>query len=521
MTKLEELSEIYNQYRLRSPKFTQITINDNLINRINKNFYHIKNKLSSNMLHQNIAMLDYEIRNILYFYSTSIVPLKEHFSKDYFMNLIERFSIEFSEFLEDSNELVKITKDIMSVYELSHHPFELALQDIIAYSSMRYLIITKKPLHSDIVQKLTSLYNQFSIEFKTYTEFEKNVKAYDNVIFIGTYKIFSNHVLQHINANHFYFITYSCYYSQIKFENWIDHNRIFGSPDSINVNYKQIENNYPENEYEKMEITNSTFNLDEPTIPESVIINFISTEGSENMDPNEKLVECKLIELEGNDFLFEQIGNKAKCDVVTHDLIFERKPLKEILVGEYIILMDFNNWDDLKDIANHYFEKQGINKDRQLLEKLKKYLSNKIEKYGIERYTKHLNNKLNLDLKEYQLLGLTKKESIKLQDDSKFLSLLKNITKTEEVAIKYFKACRRLSYYHKKVGRIVRKELRDYLVSNPKIFENIDNKSNITISNMEYLKVTVCKVKRISKKTYQVPTSRVGVLLDLHNREVI
>lgn len=518
MTKLEEFSEIYNQYIMRTPKFSQITINDNVINRINKNLYKIKNILNSNILHHNIALLEFEIGNILYFYSTSIIPLHEQFPKDYFMHLIERIITEFGDFLGDSPQLEELVKDISVIYELSSHPFELALREIIMYSSMRYVVITKKTLHSEIAKKFASLFNQLSIDFKTYNEFVQDVKAYDNVIFIGSPKIYSNNVLQHINANHFYFITFSCYYSQLKFDNWIEHERIIGTPDSVVVNHKQIENTYMFNENEIIETTNNIFTLEEPTIPESFISILISKETSEN---NDVLVECKLIKLEGNDFLFEEIGKRAKCDVVTHDFIFERKHLNEILSGEFIVLVDFYNWDNRKEVADLYFEKDGILNDRKILARLKDYLNKQIERYGVELYTKHLNQKLDLNLKEYQVIGLTKKESFKLQDNRKFKILLRHITQTEKTADKFFSACKRLSQYHNQLGRIVRKQLRDYLDSNPSIFDDIDDISNITIPNMEFLKVKLCKVKRISDQTFQVPISRVGILLDLQNKEVI
>ncbi|MEK5433017.1 hypothetical protein MKY88_19480 [Lysinibacillus sp. FSL R7-0073] len=518
MTKLEEFSEIYNQYILRTPKFSQISINDNVTNRINKNLYQIKNILNSNILHQNIALLDYEIRNILYSYSTTIIPLYEQFPEDYFMHLIERINTEFKEFLGDSSRLGELVKDFWKVYELTYHPFELALREIIMYSSMRYVVITKKPLHSEFAKKVTSLFNQLSIDFKTYTEFVKDVKAYDNVIFIGSPKVYSNYVLQHINANHFYFITFSCYYSQLKFDNWIEHERVIGTPNPVLVNHKQIENTYMLNEDEITETTNNIFTLEEPTIPESFISILISKETSEN---NDLLVECKLIELEGNDVLLEEIGKRAKCDVVTNDFIFERKHLNEIFVGEFIVLVDFYNWDDRKEIADLYFEKEGILNDRKILARLKDYLKKQIERYGVERYTKHLNQKLDLKLKEYQVIGLTKKESFKLQDNTKFKILLRHITQKEKTADKFFYACKRLSKYHNQLGRIVRKQLRDYLDSNPSIFDDIDGISNITIPNMEFLKVKLCRVKRISDKTYQVPISQVGIPLDLYNKEVI
>lgn len=515
---LEKLSAVYQQYAMRSPKFTQVLVNSPLFHTMNSNISKIRQLLNSNLMHTNISLLDYELRNIFYSYGTSIIPLKDMHTIEHFTYLTETITEEFRPFLKDSLLLDEFTMLFAKCYKHYEHPFDVALKQIISYSSNNYIIVTKRMLLPNLVKRIHALFPDFSLEFIAYTDFLKKTQAYDNVLFIGSPKIYNETILQHINANHFYFILFSCYYTELKIEPWIEHDRIITNFDTPTIHQKEITYSLMTLDVEKLRVNDSTFELAEPIIPES-LINSILTIGPTNKE--DKMKECKLVELENSQFLFEEIGAKAKCDIITTDFLYKRKHLNDVETNEFIILIDFYKWEDRKKLADTHFEKSGILEDRKIVANLKNYLTKQIGKYGIEKYTTTLNRKLNINLKKYQLVGLTKKESFQLRDEQLFLKLLEYFTKNPATASKYFKACTNLNRYHNRVGHIARRKLRNYLNENPTILEAIEEISKIQIPGMEFLKVELYQIKRISTQTYNVPLSRRGILLDLYDEEVI
>lgn len=520
MNSLNEITKIYSQYKLRTPYMTQVIVDDRTHFFINYLLLQSRNLLKSNIEHKNIGAIDYELRSLIYSIGTTLSPLNQIIKEEQFILLLETLELEYSHFIHKMSIINQLINNLNFFYKKEEHSYEIGLEKILIHTSRKYTIVSKRILNVELKEKLKREYNNFTIEFKVYTDFIKDIKAYDVVVFIGSPNIYSETVLNHINGNHFYYLYFKCYHKKIVNTPWIEHDRIHSFLSPIKENTIEItEYHTSDIQMINADITEEVFELSvEPDLPDYLISTLIS-DGESRSDT--QYVKCKLIELDDGEFVFEEIGPKAKCDVLTTNFIFQRKHVNEIKLEEYMVLMDFHSWEDRRRLADKYFEKKGIIKDRKKLDKLKEFMSKKITKYGLEEYTNTLNNELNLSLKPYQILGLTKKESFKLQNDDDFLKILKFICKTDEIANKYLAICKKLSSFHNRLGRIVRKELREYLKKNSNVLENVDSEVEIIIPNIEAIKIEISKVKRISESTYEVPTNRAGIPIYLHQREVI
>lgn len=508
---MDKFNEIYKIIRLRKPTYTGVEIEFSSYTNLMSLIAAVRRDLGENINHENNLLVDYEIKKFLFSYATEPLEFSLEYEQEVRSYILELKDI-CEKYLEGWSLYSSIETEIDYLLNLSSHPYYQALKDIIKYTSRKYVIVTRRPLQDNVEKTIKTLYP--SLECITYKNFTRNIKMYDNVIFLGTPSLYSIETFQYLNADNFYFIYFNCFYGNLKYIPWINHPRIKNIDNDFMWNIQNIKIvTKKELAIEKSPMHKSL--LVEEEFPESLIPSLIGID----RDSQQNMTPCRLIEVEEDGFMFEDIGEKAKCDVLNAEYIYSRKHINEISINDFIISMDFNRWEDRKRLADKYFEDKGINEDRKKLEKLKRYLSQLLERHGPDEYTDYINKKLNLSLKTYQLVGLTKKETFKLQNNKDFLKLLMHLTKNKNTALKFKEVSDNLTKYHNQLGRQVRFELRKELEKNPEIIESLENKGFVYIPKLEMFKVDIYKVKKISSKVYQVPASRVGMLIYFNRKE--
>lgn len=515
--RLNTISTIYNMAQNRPVKFNQLVVKSNLIRFINTCYTNIRHQIGSNIEHSNLEFLDYDIRSIIFKYNLSLVPLSEHIEEEDFKNKMRIIAEEFRPFLTNDEVLDLLVENLYQLYSERFHIYLDVLSSIIKYGSYKYTIISKYKLSANEKSLINSYFKNFELNFMTLNEFNKNLMLHDIVIFIGSSNIYSPALFEHINAINFYFVYFDLYHSSLKYLPYLEHPRVKSNP--ILPIFQEIHIEANDEAVTQLLIEESkpdAILLVEPQIPYTVLNQYIQSTEIQN----DKNVECKLLELENGKFIFEEIGQKAKCDTINHDYVYVRKHLDEMEIDDYLVIIQFNTWEDRKDFANLYFESSGILKDRANVAKIKKHLSKQIQKYGLERYTDHLNKKLNLSLKYYQINGLTKKESFHLRDKKSFYKLLKHFTQNNTLADKLFKSSFSLANFHQRIGHVARKELRNFLKVNPKGLYKLQDSDYLKIPNIEYLKIELFKIKNISTQIYSVPGSKVGTIIKFRYEEV-
>lgn len=514
MIAIDEFNQIYKVIKLRKPTYTGVEIEFSPYKNLMNIAATIRKDLGENINHENILLLDYEIKKFLFSYGTEpLVFSLEH--EQELRHYIQKLKGICEKYLGTWNTYSNIEQYINYILKLSYHPYNKALKEIIKYTSRKYVIVTKKPLQEKVESKIADFYPHHLLEFITFRDFTRDIKMYDNVIFLGTPSLFSIDSFQYLNADNFYFIYFNCFYGRLEYVPWIESPRVKNIDKDFIWNIQTVKIPSIKKLPIETSSTEKTF-LVEDEFPELLVPLLIGRE----RDLQQSMLPCRLIELEEGGFIFEDVGEKAKCDVLNSEYIYARKHINEINTNDFIISMDFNRWEDRKRLADQYFEDKGIKDDRKRLEKFKKYLSQLLMKYGPDEYTNYINKRLNLNLKTYQLVGLTKKETFKLQNNNDFLKLLEFFTKSKSEALKFKKVSDNLTKYHNQLGRQVRSELRKELKNNPEITEQLESKGYMYIPQLEMFKVNIYKVKRISSKVYQVPLSRVGTLIYFNREEV-
>lgn len=516
--RLTTISTIYNAAPNRPVKFNQLAVQSNLIRNINNCYNKVRIQLGSNIEHPNLELLDFDIRSILFKYNLGLVPLSEQISSIDFENKLKIIIEEFKPYITNREPLDLFVANLKILYAQPTHIYIEPLNSIIKYGTQNYSIISKYKLSSAEKFLISNYFKNFNLEFITFNEFNKNIKLHDVVILVGSPNIFHPFLFDHINANSFSFIYFDIYHHSLKYIALLDHSKLVtSSVRPIFSEHKFIIDNEVIVQMipEENEITDTVI-LEEPSLPSTFLNHYIQTSDF----PNDKTIECRLIELENGQYIFEEIGQKAKCDIINFNNEYVRKHIDSIEIDDYLVIIQFNSWDARKNFADHYFKEEDILKDRNNLNKIKSHISKQIEKYGLERYTDHLNKKLNLSLKYYQINGLTKVESFYLRNKKDFYKLLLHFTKNDNYAQKLFNSCFKLANLHQKIGHIARKELREFLKGNSKDFNGLQDNNTLYIPNMDYLKIDLFKINNISSQIYEVPSSKVGTIIKLNYEEV-
>lgn len=515
---LKNISTIYNHAPLRPVKFTHLIVDSKLITLINRQYNILRNQLGSNMEHSNLELLDYNIRSMIYKYSSSILPLKEIIKEDDINELLLMLTEEVTPYLNDTENLMLFIHTVNQLYLLEEHEYFNALKSIIRYGTQTYTIVSKYKL-TDVEREISNdIFKNFNVEILAFNEFNKKYSLHDVVIFIGSPNIYPPSISSYINANIFYFLYFDIYHKNLNLHPIFSHNRLLQNkllPIISEINFENKVSNIEIIEEMKYEDLDEKL-FEEPSLPKLFFDNYVNSV----MEPNEKKVRCRLIELESGQFIFEEVGPNAKCDIIDSKNFYERVHLNEIEPDNCLVIIQFKNWHDRKNFADSYFRNEDIKIDRKNVNLIKHHLLKMIEKNGLERYTAHLNRTLDLKLKPYQISGLTKEESFYLRNKQDFYKLINHFTKNKELTDKLFNSSFRLANFHQKIGYVARKELRNFLESHQSELKDLKKNNLLYIPHMEYLKIELFRIKSISNDTYEVPISKVGNIIKFNYEEV-
>lgn len=515
---LKLISSIFNHAPQRPVKFTHLKVESLLVNLIKKNYSLLRKQLGANIEHSNLELVDYNIRSIIYKYSSSILPLNKILNEEEINELLSILIEECSPFLENTEILNVFIQYIKQLYSMDDHEYLNTLNSIIKYGTQNYTIVNKYRLSDSEKSVSNNLFKNFDVELLGFNEFNKKIQLYDIVIFVGSPNIYPPYISNYINANNFYFLYFNFYHSPIELHPIFSHNRLIQnnlSPIFSELTFIDTRGNIIDAHHKEYETYDENI-FEEPSLPAIFFDNFVNN----SMEPNEKRVMCRLIELENGQFIFEEIGARAKCDIINSRNIYERVHLNDIEPEDYLVIIQFKNWQDRKSFADFYFRSENISRDRKNVNLIKKHLIKMIEKNGLERYTEHLNKTLNLKLKYYQISSLTKEESFYLRNKQDFYKLINHFTKNKLLTDKLFKSCFRLANFHQRIGHVARKELRDFLETHQAKINDFQKSNLLHIPDMPYLKIELFRIKSISTNNYDIPISKVGSIIKFNYEEV-
>ncbi|MEC0346368.1 hypothetical protein [Peribacillus frigoritolerans] len=509
----DTLSKIYKNYALRTPKFEQILIVEDAFKKLRSLHINFRQALGQDIQHASNSIIDYELSRISFKLATELSCYKEIVTEFNLAKLTERLK-SLNANKPEISEIVNGLTGILELFAtLDTNSLRDCLENLIKYSSYKYSIITYKPVSESLKDEILRKYPSYTIRFLTFKGFQAQHKLYDQVFFIGNLNLYSGNLLNAINATQFTFITHAAYKTRFNRPNWIENKaRIISSLPTLDYKEQSSIYNYLPDEgpagtaiFEEV--------IEEPVISEQIVVHLTAEAKKDAEDTS--YVDCKLVELENEEIIFLESSPRSRIDTVSSDYIFKRVNIQELKAHDYIVLSNFNSWDERKTYVDELYKDTKILLHRKRQANLQKSLSRNVEKYGLKMYTDLVNEKYGISVKRYQIKNLLKKESFKMQDNQVYYQFLLGLCKNnEEKANQYYQSSIKLDSYHRDSGKHARRVMREY-------FNNIENmKSSLNENPTAKFKITpleieMKRIKSVSKNDYSLPGSKIGIPLNI------
>ncbi|EMY5505191.1 hypothetical protein V8T57_001593 [Bacillus wiedmannii] len=445
-------------------------------------FFHIHNKTIST-LYEYCRIFNQEIREH-YEHEGDLIGIFVEFRKiiNRFFSAFDVYEIIFEEFLQDMFEcfqkikmgypelferycmpIAKILQCIQKEYGYTNFLREGVIEEFIGALTENVCIVTKYRENSKAI-KIGNL----NVPILKASEYVRQAKMYDTVIFIGSPEFFNPRFSTLFLAKETYFISYdifsNCIIPPKSFNLLKEHhtiNTLFG-----NVT---IFNGY----------TGNQFNIDFGQVQEGA---FQTDEVlkrheryAEKLDEIHK-VEANLVILKNKCYTFLQTGSNVR-KIDRNTLMLRKDSARDIEKGDWLLFRNNTNSDLVIEAANKLLGDK-CDKCRKWQARWKKRLRRSIEIYGIRKIIRYLQKNGVSTANIQYLRNWVSEESISMKQFDELLIALK----FKPGEIKTIKnVSQRLHSAHIKAGRVITKTLLEEL--DETIVDDIDENGYATFTS--------------------------------------
>lgn len=396
-------------------------------------------------------------------------------------------------------------------------------KEIIKDRTENYCIVTKREMQNEDKQKIFGIFFRFKLTILSESDFRSSDKYYDNVIFVGNENYF------HLSSNNTTRAKKINYICQDIYRNEFSDNSIFANWDEqilstvyegVNIEYRKFlfieENQIIENAEAEQKLNF----MEEEGINSSLAAELLV--GAENNQVGENVkssrIKAQLFELENPYFVFLK-KSKGLKDVLNRQGEFCRKRISELKEGDYLLWSSAEGKDEIEAYADYLFKSEGIDKDRMIQKKLKHSIAKLVNKHSVKKLCKFLESKGMKNISETKLKHLLLPSSFKLQNNKEFWQFLFILTKGDERQTRLcYDASRRLSAYHIRAGRMLRREMRNKIRSLD-ILSHSENELRISIEEEFHLTLTWQRINYVNPDTVTIPEIYEGRLININQLE--
>jgi len=465
-----------------------------------------------------------EMDNILF--SDFLIPLRS-----FLFNVSTSFA-SYSNILnaKKSEELNQIISKIISIYpeKLEYQKINSLLNEVLNYdgnkvsdylkeyinhSSQKHAIVTKQEIdsfHKEYLMKLTGVSN---IEFHTENSYKRNKNIFDYVFFVGNESFFDYSFNSTPKSIIMFYISYDIYNNDFNDNSMLCHLGVNGFYSTMYKGLTKFNHRISvkdeelfESEISANEELDLPIKLEVPLINNKLVENYVFNLNTK--ETSSERIEVVPVELTSSRFILLSANDK-KYEVLSNNNIFEKKSLKHLKIGDFLVLRNQSESTLIRDVADEMFQSLDIQTFRKRQATLKGHLRKLENKYGLSKMHDILHKKGLSSLTELKLKNLLKDDTFKLQNNNDFFQFLMVIMQNnEEMANKYLKSSRSLSAFHIQAGKKISNEIREAIIKSDLTPLQDQGSQTIKLPQFKGASISIERVVGIGTANYTVPSSQ-------------
>ncbi|MET7017967.1 DUF7764 domain-containing protein [Bacillus mycoides] len=417
------------------------------------------------------------LKKVFFKLAGSLTPYNEIVNRDIENKILSKFiKIKNSYPNLFSKVVIEIAKSFRQVIEVSNNNLLDYLCKLInrkAQVGLRVAIITKRAISvEERVLINNGLKSFLKISYFTENSFRKDIKVFDEVLYIGNPSYFGEYVRNTFKGRTVTFISYNIFTNSLKPK------KVFEEIDKQGA-YSTIFKNiiFGEGIERKSDVR-----LEEAELLNVAVSRFVEEQKKKIGVNSQDAVEASIIYLENERFLFAARDSKIRMfSPNEQNHLIKQLKFKDIEVDDYIVIRNERDTKLIAEVADQYILKNKAEYYRELQNGWKKRLRSNVKRKGIGKVSEILMRKYNVKTASIASLRLwCNEESICPQELNKILKALKY----EDNRIKeIYEIMKEIQQAHIKAGRVISEKLMNELSND--ILKELQEKGYYTFMSKE------------------------------------
>ncbi|WP_144561559.1 hypothetical protein [Bacillus mycoides] len=417
------------------------------------------------------------LRKVFFKLINSLLPYDKAINSELQQQLLTSFYQVKNSYTElFSNVVIHIAKMFKEIIEDTGNELRNYICNYInskAKVGLKIAIVTKRAITIEERQLLNDELNGIlKISFYTENGFRKDMKIFDEIIYIGTPNYFGDFVKNTFKAKYITFISYDV------FTNSITPKKVFGDMDNSGV-YCTI---FEKVRFGELIEKKSTINLEEKESLSIAVKSFLEEQKKDETNYGDT-IEASIVYLENDRFLF--VPKDAKIRIFTpHDNnnCIKQINFKDIEDDDYLVIRNDRDVRLITEVADQDVLKSSAKSFRILQEEWKAKLRFNVRKKGLRRVSNILEKRYDLTTASAaSVRSWCNEESICPTELPKLLKALKY---DENKILEIHSIMKEIQLAHRKAGRIISEKLMSELSND--ILKELQEKGFYTFESKEF-----------------------------------
>ncbi|WP_137789181.1 DrmE family protein [Bacillus sp. E(2018)] len=395
------------------------------------------------------------------------------------------------------NIVIPIAKSFKQVTEATHNNMLNYLCEYInkkAHVGLRIAIVTKRAISVEerlIISKELKLF--LKISYYTENSFRKDIKIFDDVIYIGNPNYFGEYVKNTFKGRTVTFISYDI------FTNSLSPKKVFEDLDR-NGSVSTIFTNVI---FDEPIAKKSNFTIEQSELLNVAVSKFIEEQKNTIGNNSQDAIEACIIYLENERFLFAARDSKIRVFTPMDQInCIKQRNFKDIEEDDYIVIRNERDTKLIAEVADQYVLKNKANSYRKLQNEWKDKLRLIVQRKGLGKVSGILMRKYNIKTASLaSLRSWCNEESICPTELTKILKALKY----EDDRIKeIYEVMKKIQQAHIKAGRVISEKLMSELSND--ILKELQEKGYYTFMSKEFNGVSfnIERIVSIDRSTHLI-----------------
>ncbi|MDW4525453.1 hypothetical protein R3398_03585 [Rossellomorea marisflavi] len=418
------------------------------------------------------------LKKVFFKLASSLLPYNKVIIKEMEEQLILKF-IQIKKSYPElfNNVVIHIAKSFKEVVESTSNNLYEYLCNYInskAQSGLKVAIVTKRAITIEEKYLIRDgLKSSLKESFFTENSFRKDIKTFDEVVFVGNPNYFGEYVKSTFKGSTVAFISYDI------FNNSISPNKIFADIERENL-YSTI---FDSVSFGEPMHRKSNMNLEQAEVLNVAVNKFLEEQKNTLKLNSQDAIEASIVYLENDRFLFAPKDTKIRIFSPNDKNNFIKQiNFTDVEEDDFIVVRNERDTRLITEVADHDVLKRNAGKYRFLQNEWKDKLRFNVKKKGIKKVSKILINKYNIKTASLaSLRAWCNEDSICPTELPKILKALRY----DENRIKeIYNIMKIIQLAHRKAGRIISDKLMSELSNN--ILKELQEKGYYTFMSKEF-----------------------------------